>query len=208
MADEGLFDCADPECLPILIGVVQSLSRRDGSAANSATRPLSLYITACREALKDTGADSALLERLDAIASVRTLEDSIPRSPYPFGRCDNYPGAIAEALDLKLSSAVYSAVGGDQPQALVNEYAAKLAAGTHRADLMCGAEATAAYKIASRRKLSLDWSSSSAAAFEDRGVGEPLSTRHERRCGLGWPTNSYPFLEEAYRARQGLTRAA
>lgn len=208
MVNEELSDTADPERLPIVIGVGQSLSRWNGADSQNAPSPLSLSVTASREALKNTGAQSALTERLDAIASVRTLEDSIPRSPYPFGRCDNYPGAVAEALDLNISSAVYSAVGGDQPQALVNEYAAKLATGEHRAVLLCGAEATAAYKAASRGEQSLDWSSSSGSAFEDRGIGEPLSTRHERRCGLGWPTNSYPFFEEAYRTRQGLTRSA
>ncbi|MEO0437550.1 MAG: hypothetical protein AAF098_11650, partial [Pseudomonadota bacterium] len=53
----------------------------------------------------------------------------------------------------------------------------------------------------------LDWSSRSPLASEDRGIGAPLSTRYERKNGLGWPTNSYPLFEEAYRTRKKLTRA-
>ncbi|MEO0437670.1 MAG: acetyl-CoA acetyltransferase, partial [Pseudomonadota bacterium] len=192
---------------PVLIGVGQSISHWKGGELADAPSPLSLSVEAARKALKDTTAQDALAKRVDTVVVVRTLEDSVPKSPYPFGRCENYPGAVAEALDLQPSSAIYSAVGGDQPQGLVNEFAAKLALGECRCVLLCGAEATAAYKAALRTEQILDWSSRSPLASEDRGIGAPLSTRYERKNGLGWPTNSYPLFEEAYRTRKKLTRA-
>ncbi|MEM6545644.1 MAG: acetyl-CoA acetyltransferase, partial [Pseudomonadota bacterium] len=192
---------------PILVGVGQSISRWKGGEVGDAPSPLSLSIQAVHKAFEDTGARDAIAGRVDTLVAVRTLEDSVPKSPYPFGRCENYPGAVADAMELKPSTAIYSAVGGDQPQALVNEFASKLASGESRCVLLCGAEATAAYKAAVRSEQVLDWSSQSSLPTEDRGIGVPLSTREERKNGLGWPTNSYPLFEEAYRARKKLTRA-
>ncbi|MEM1404888.1 MAG: acetyl-CoA acetyltransferase [Pseudomonadota bacterium] len=192
--------------LPIIVGVGQTVVHWDGEDTDAAPSPLGLCVDAATNALDDAGRGAELRNLVDTVAVVRTLEDSIPQSPYPFGRCTNYPGAITEQLGLRASRGVYSAVGGDQPQCLVNEYAVRLSRGECAAVLLCGAEATSAFKTASRKHTPLDWASKSDFPFEDRGIGEPLSTRAERRAGLGWPTNSYPLFEEAYRARLGLSR--
>ncbi|MEL7046490.1 MAG: acetyl-CoA acetyltransferase [Pseudomonadota bacterium] len=197
----------ESDTLPVLVGVGQTVGHWGGECPREAPSPLKLCVDAARNALEDSGTGPSLSDRIDAVAVVRTLEDSIPKSPYPFGRCENYPGAVSQALQLSPSIAVYSAVGGDQPQRLVNEFAARLYHRECRAVLLCGAEATAAFKTAIRGKLQLDWSTECDRVFEDRGIGPALSTRYERKNGLGWPTNSYPLFEEAYRTRRGLTRS-
>ncbi|MFT2520565.1 hypothetical protein ACMWQB_30615, partial [Escherichia coli] len=80
----------------------------------------------------------------------RTMADSVPGVPQPFGRCANPPATLAADLGLGAVKAIYSVVGGDQPQALVNEAAALIHAGAARAVLIAGAEATAAFKVAQR----------------------------------------------------------
>ena len=99
-------------------------------------------------------------------------------------------------------------VGGDQPQALVNEAAEAIFAGDADTILIAGAEATAAMKVALKRGMSLDWSRSSDGPSEDRGRGAALLSRYEITNGLGAPTQTYPLFEHALRTRLGLTRAA
>ena len=135
---------------------------------------------------------------------VRTILDSRAQATHPFGRSNNPPGALASALGITPRRAIYSVVGGDQPQTLVNEAAEAIFAGAADTVLLAGAEATAAMKTALRKRIVLDWSDNLSTPLEDRGLGAPMRSDYEIANGLGMPTQTYPLFEQALRARLGL----
>lgn len=193
---------------PVLIGVGQIVNHWRGGDASGAPDPIGLNVTASRAALADSGVASALAAAIDTVVVIRTMPDSVPREVHPFGRCANPPGTVAAALGVKPRRAIYSAVGGDSAQTLVNEFAGALWAGETDAVLITGAEATAALKAAIRHGVQLDWSASVDGDCEDRGLGKPLLSKYEMVNGLGAPTQTYPIFENALRARLGVSPEA
>lgn len=190
---------------PVLVGVGQRTVHWTGEGV--APDPAELRADAARAALADSGS-AGLKAAIDQVLVIRTMADSVPGTPQPFGRCANPPGTLAEDLGLAEVEAVYSVAGGDQPQALVSEAAEAIFAGEARAVLIAGSEATAALKTAMRLGQALDWSRSSDAAFTDRGLGSRLLSGYEIANGLGAPTLTYPAFEHALRGRWGLSRSA
>jgi acetyl-CoA C-acetyltransferase len=187
---------------PILVGVGQTVRFWDGGDIAAAPSPLSLQIDAARAALADTGS-TTIAGLIDRLVVVRSNLDSIEGTRHPFGRCHNPPGTLARHLALTPSRCIYSVVGGDQPQALVNEAAEAIFAGEAKAVLIAGSEATATMKQARKARLALDWSESIADDCEDRGLGPVLLSDYELANGLGAPTQTYPAFENALRARLG-----
>ena len=190
---------------PVLVGVGQRTVHWMGEGA--APDPAALRADAARAALADSGS-AGLKAAIDRMVVIRTMADSVPGAPQPFGRCANPPGTLAEDLGLGPVEVIYSVVGGDQPQALANEAAEAIFAGEARAVLIAGSEATAAIKTALRLGQALDWSRSSEADFTDRGLGSRLLSGYEIANGLGAPTLTYPAFEQALRGRWGLSRTA
>lgn len=191
---------------PVLVGVGQrTVHWQPGEG--EAPSPQSLRHDAARLALADAGSD-ALAAVIDRVIVVRTMLDSVAGAPQPFGRCTNPPATLAADLRLTDTRNIYSVVGGDQPQTLVEEAAATLFAGEAKAILIAGAEATSAMKAALRAGQAFDWSRSADGDQEDRGLGAPLLSRYDIANGLGAPTQTYPAFEHALAARLGHDRGA
>ncbi|MBX9727648.1 MAG: hypothetical protein K2X31_01965 [Sphingopyxis sp.] len=197
----------DPQT-PVLVGVGQCVSHWRAGDAGDAPSPQSLRESATRAALADSGAAEALAAAIDRVVVVRTMLDSVPGAPHPFGRCANPPGTLAADCGLSPRDAIYSVVGGDQPQTLVNAAAAAIYAGDCRAILLSGAEATAAMKAALKAGITLDWSTSAEGECDDRGLGPMLLSAYEIANGLGAPTQTYPAFEHALAARLSHDQAA
>lgn len=193
---------------PILVGVGQVMRTWDSASGGDAPSPLSLQVEAAKAALADSGAPAELAATIDGIVVVRSMLDSVEGARQPFGRCANPPATLAAELGISGTCCIYSVVGGDQPQALVNEAAEAIFAGDVDAVLLAGSEATAAMKQALRARKSLDWSRTVDGPWQDRGLGDALLSDYERANGLGAPTQTYPLFEEALRARLGLDRDA
>lgn len=193
---------------PILVGVGQCVRHWDGADVSLAPSPLGLQVEAANRALADSGAEKALRALIDAVVVVRSNLDSVAGNAYPFGRCANPPGTLAAELGISSACHLYSVVGGDQPQALVNEAAEAIFTGDVDAVLIAGSEAAAAMKSALKARQRLDWSHSVDGPFEDRGLGSTLLSDYERTNGLGAPTQTYPVFEQALRTRLGLRPAA
>lgn len=192
---------------PVLVGVGQIVSHWRPGSDEAAPSPQSLRAEAARRALADSGVAHALAASIDRVVALRTMLDSVPGAPQPFGRCANPPGTLAADIGLSPRDAIYSQVGGDQPQTLVNQSAAAIFAGECRAILLAGCEATAAMKAALKASMALDWSQSSPGECDDLGLGAPLLSRYEIANGLGAPTQTYPAFENALAARLGHGRA-
>ncbi|MCA8900009.1 MAG: acetyl-CoA acetyltransferase [Hyphomonas sp.] len=192
---------------PVLVGVGQSLSQWDGSAGpDGAPSPLSLMVEASKAALADAGA-AALVRAIDTIAVVRIFEDSVRSAPHPHGHNTNLPGTLARDIGAAPERLIYETVGGQSPQSLVNEMAAKIFAGEVECAFISGSEANRASKGARRHSVEIDWADSADASYEDRGSGPMMLSREEIKHGLVAPAYFYALFENAIAAREGRTRS-
>jgi len=195
--------------VPVLIGAGQYVLRDRIMAPEQALAPVELAARAARRALDDAGAGQDLASQIDVVAAVRFNADSVPKAAaklgHPFGGSSNVPLSIARRLGAQPRLAIYSQVGGQTPQRLVNEFAGRIHRGECRMVLIAGAEANATLKQALKAGFKLDWNETPDGPLEDRGLGPSLSSRYEIEHGMTFPVQVYPVLEHAWRRRQGLT---
>jgi len=193
----------------VLAGVGQVTERLDepGYRRRSAA---DLAGDAARAALADAGADPAVLaSAIDTVAGVRQFENSYPGARAPLGRSDNFPRSVAGRIGADPARAVLEVSGGQAPQHLVNEFAAAIAAGDSSAVLLAGGEAISTTRRYAKEEGQPDFSESVAGSLEERGYGlDGLASPHLIAHGLIGGPAQYAVLENARRARLGLSRAA
>ena len=128
---------------PLLVGAAQYTQPKD---AVCALDPLGLMTKASREAFADAGS-GGLAALVDTVCVVNS-----------FSRDDeNNPSALAAALGIRPRETIYSLIGGNTPQKLVNRFARDIAAGRRRAVLISGAETIYSMYRASRGKTTISW---------------------------------------------------
>ncbi len=190
--------------MPVLVGVGQVTDHWDGTAGPAgAPSPSSLCVSASKLALDDAGIAAS---EIDTLAVVRIFEDSVPGDRHPHGHNTNLPGTIARDIGATPTRAIYAAVGGQSPQQLANEIAARIHAGEVECALVTGSEANKASKAARKHGVEIDWADGADLAFEDRGMGEMLLSRAEIKHGIIAPAYFYALFENAMAARDGQTR--
>lgn len=194
--------------LPVLIGVGQSLSQWDGKAGSAgAPSPLSLMADASKAALADTDVPG-IAAAIDTLAVVRIFEDSVGRAAHPHGHNTNLPGTLARDTGTAPARLIYETVGGQSPQALVNEMARRIHDGEIDGVLISGSEANRASKGARKHGVEINWADGVDAPFEDRGMGPMMLSREEIKHGLIAPAYFYGLFENAVAAREGRSRSA
>jgi acetyl-CoA C-acetyltransferase len=182
------------ERLPILVGVGQCTHRIEELVA--AREPLDLMEEAARAALAD--AESAVVaQHIDSVRVVNLLS-AVYEDP---------AGALAARLDAPAGERLYTALGGNAPQWLVNRTADDLAAGRIRVALLAGAEAMHTLRLAAKRGVALPWTQrrSRAAMIGDTRQG---SHPDEWKHGAQMPAQIYPLFEIALRAYEARDPAA
>jgi acetyl-CoA C-acetyltransferase len=190
---------------PVLVGVGQIGDPTDAPDFH-AWSPVTLAAAAARTALDDAGG-TGVGASIDLIAGVRQFEISFPNATAPLGRADNYPRAVARRLGIDPPHAILEVVGGQGPQSLVTELAARIAAGQARAALVVGAEALSTVAQMARAADRPDWTEAAAGHLEDRGYGlQGLVTEYLTRHGVLEAITAYGLLENARRCRLGVTR--
>lgn len=191
---------------PVLVGVGQTVVRELGNDAASLPSHIDLAADACSAALTDTGV-SDIARHIDTLALVRFNINSVRSDPPPFASYSNPPRSVAKRVGANPARAIYSVVGGQSPQQLVNEYASKIAAGEAECVMLTGAEAIGAMKHAARNQLPIDWSEQVEGQLDDRGEGAMLLAPHEIANGLGMPPQVYGAFENAWRIERGISKA-
>jgi len=129
--------------IPILVGASQFTQPKD---AFPALDPLGLMIKASRDAFADAGSD-VLPKILDTVCVVNSFSRDDEKTPI----------MLAEALGIKPRDAIYSLIGGNTPQKLVNQFSRDIASGRRRAILIAGAEAVYSLHRYIRGKAELNW---------------------------------------------------
>lgn len=193
--------------IPVLVGAGQSVSHWDGTkGTHGAPSFVSLAVEAGTRALADAGGQG-LAEAINTIAMTRTMDDSIPGFPQPFGRCDNLPRALAGGIGADPELAIYEVTGGQSPQGLVNEMAGRIHAGEFEVAMIAGTEAIGARKSALKAGIDLDFNMEVGGQLEDRGLGPMLLSRTEIKHGMVTPAFFYALFENALAHREGRTRS-
>src|SRR3984957_8606336 len=194
---------------PVVVGVGQVSERlnRPGYQRRSAVE---LASAAAWAALTDTGASpDGIAAAIDTVAGVRQFEISHPQARAPLGRSDNFPRSVTRRLGADPARAILEVGGGQGPQHLVTELAGTIAGGGSEVALVFGAEAistAARYAEAPDRP---DFSEHSGGSLEDRGYGlSGMGSPHQAEHGLADAPSQYALIDNARRARLGLSRDA
>ena len=193
--------------LPIIVGIGQVVDHWDGTDVDAAPSPLSLITESIKRAQVDSGILD-LTDQVDMLSVVRSFADSLRQPFNPFGEYKNLPATIADAASIRPKTIIYSTVGGEQPQALVNELSEAIAKGDIDLAVITGGEANAALRLAVKNNIKFDWSSDVNANVENRGPKTDFISKYEIDNGMGLPPQTYAAMESALRARLGMSKTA
>jgi acetyl-CoA C-acetyltransferase len=175
---------------PVIIGAGQLTNRL--KTLDEAIEPLGMMERVARAAADDAGAPG-LLEKLDSVQVVNMLSWSYTDAP----------GMLAARLGAEPKHTVYSPIGGETPQRLINETAQAIAEGRARLALLAGCEVMESRRLARKLDAKLPWERGTPQRVD--GENRPGFTETEARHGAATPTRVYPLFENAIRAHLGLS---
>ena len=184
---------------PVIIGVGEA-SRK--TVAGEWPAPRDLAGEAIKAALADSGQQHAIVAAIDTIAAIRTFEDS--GVSLGTGSPDNTPEAFGAAGGISAARLIYADVGGQSPQAMLNELAGEIRRGTCEIAVLVAAEATGTAKRARKAGITLDWGLPSETPFDNRLSTFPILSRTEIRHGIISMPLAYSLIENARRMGLGL----
>ncbi|HEV2532907.1 acetyl-CoA acetyltransferase [Phenylobacterium sp.] len=189
--------------LPVLIGVGQFTYRGDPAVSPG---PTALLKIAAERAARDAGLGASALAGIDGLAVAGFAVDA-PGDRRPIPRSSNPPQSLARRLGASPAWSVYSHVGGNTPQHMINVIAGRIAAGETELALAVGAEFLGSATKRLKQGLSFDdWvgeEDQDLPAPQRIGDDRPGVSAYEARHGLVRPINTYPLFENALRARDG-----
>ncbi len=176
---------------PVIVGVGQLTNHL--KSLDQAIEPAEMMATVARLAAEDAGSPD-LLAKLDSLQIVNILSWQYPDAP----------GMLAGKIGANPRHKLYSAVGGETPQRLVNETAQAIVEGRTRIALLAGCEGMAARRMARRQETRLQWP---VSGTPENVVGDMRAgfSDVEARHGAMSPVRVYPLFENALRAHLGQT---
>ena len=191
---------------PILIGGGQFTQRtaREGRVAESVS-PIAMMEKAARAALADAGKANALISAIDTVSVVRFTVDSSDVGRAPSRQFRNPALSLAERLEASPRRTIYTAVGGNTPQWLINRTAEEIANGQCEVALLSGAEYLASMLGAIKQGIQLEWGAEGDPGRDPEEIGEmrPGVNAYEKSYSLNFPVNVYPLFENAIRGAKG-----
>ena len=186
---------------PVLIGAGQFTYRGEPGASPS---PTALLKIAAERAALDAGLKPDALARIDTLAVVGFTIDA-PGGGRLVPHSTNPPATLAKRLGADPAHAVYSHMGGNSPQQLINTVCERIAKGETQFALVVGCEFLGSATKRLQRGLGFaDWDDAEELP-EPQRIGDPRpgTTPYENAHGIGRPINCYPLFENALRARDG-----
>ncbi|THD62883.1 acetyl-CoA acetyltransferase [Phenylobacterium sp.] len=189
---------------PVLIGAGQFTYRGDPGESPA---PTALLKIAAERAAADAGLGAGGLAAIDGLAVAGFTIDAPGSRRGMIPHSSNPPANLAKVLGAAPAWAVYSHMGGNTPQQLVNVIAERIARGETDLALAVGCE----FLGSAMKRLTQDLGFDDWRVEEDEDlpaperIGDPRPgvTPYEARNGLDRPINIYPLFENALRARDG-----
>src|SRR3990167_3426287 len=193
---------------PVIIGAGQFTYR--GPAATSPS-PLDLLKIAADRAAANAGLAESALAQLDGVAVVGfTIDAPGALSQLPFPRLKNPPATLARAVGAEPTFEVYTHMGGNSPQQVINTLCERIARGENELCLAVGAEFLGSLMKRLKGGAELaGWEEPYAISAEPKRMGDPRpgTTPQENLHRPKRPRNVYPMFENALRARDGRSLA-
>ena len=173
---------------PVLIGVGQFTYRGDPASSPS---PGSLLKIAAERAAADAGIGAAGLAAIDALAVAGFTIDAPGSTRGAIPHSTNPPASLAKALGANPGWAVYSHMGGNTPQQLVNVLAERIARGETELGLAVGAEFLGSAMKRLTKGIGFDDWQEDEDLPEPQRIGDPRPgvTPYEARHALNRPIN-------------------
>jgi len=188
---------------PVLIGCAQLTQRCDPADSLTST---GMTEKAARAALADTGAGEAVLRALDTVAVVGFTVDAPTFPGKGLPKVTNPPRALTKRLGISPAREVYTHMGGNTPQYLVNRLSEDIAEGRSSAALIAGAEFLNAYmKLLGMGADMTAWAEDTGTPEEVWGDARDGVSAVENAHGLSYPANTYPLFEQAIRTHKART---
>jgi acetyl-CoA C-acetyltransferase len=179
---------------PVLIGTGQFSNRVDQGAAP--LEPVELMVEALRRAEADTGVGHVVA----GADSVRVILELSWRYRDP-------GSLVAERLGASPRQSLYTVMGGNYVQTLVNRTALDILEGRNDLVLLTGGEAWRTRSAARASATELDWTKQDDAV----AVAEPFGEDHdlmgpgEVARGIFLPVQLYPMFDNALRGADGIS---
>lgn len=175
---------------PVLIGYGQVNHRGDIDPATRSVEPVDLMAAAAREA-----AAAPVLEAVDSIRVVNVLSARYRDPGLLLGR----------RVGAKDFTTLYSPVGGNVPQSLVNQACLDIQRGRAGVVLLAGAETWRTRRGLRAKGGKLEWTvqDESVPTAPVSGDDVPMAGDAEIRIGLDRPAYVYPLFEQALRIANG-----
>jgi len=175
---------------PVLIGCGQVNHRDDIDPETRSIEPVDLMAAAARQA-----ADSRVIEAVDSIRVVNVLSAHY-RDPALL---------LGERIGAANFRTLYSPVGGNVPQSLVNQACLDIQRGRAGVVLLAGAETWRTRRGLKAKGGRLEWTvqDESVPMAEVSGDDVPMAGDAEIRIKLDRPASVYPLFEQALRVANG-----
>ncbi len=187
---------------PVLIGAGQFTYRGEPGVSPS---PVTLLKIAADRAAADAGIGPAGLAAIDSLAVAGFTIDAPGSTRTMIPHASNPPASLSKTVGASPRWSVYSHMGGNTPQQLINVLAERISKGETELGLAVGCEFLgSAVKRLTKGLGFEDWHEDQDGAAPER-IGDPRSgvSPIEARHGLNRPINIYPMFENALRARDG-----
>lgn len=185
-----------PDNTPVIVGVGDIIDKRKVDGPD----PLTLLGQASEIAFEDTGIRN-VIDYLDAIGVVRfSVDFSTANNQSRFGY-SNFPRSLANKIGVKKDiSELYSGMGGNAPQVLLQEISKKIHANEIHCALISGGEVlqTMISKLKSGEKL--NWEDSVGGEPEIIGINDEGFSKEEKKHYMDLPSNVYPIFANAIRS--------
>ena len=185
-----------PDNTPVIVGVGDIIDKRKVDGPD----PLTLLGQASEIAFEDTGIRN-VIDYLDAIGVVRfSVDFSTATNQSRFGY-SNFPRSLANKIGVKKDiSELYSGMGGNAPQVLLQEISKKIQANEIHCALISGGEVlqTMISKLKSGEKL--NWEDSAGGKPEIIGINDEGFSKEEKKHYMDLPSNVYPIFANAIRS--------
>lgn len=174
----------------MLIGYGQVNHRDEADPGKRSVEPMDLMAAAARQA-----ADSRVIEAVDSIRVVNILSAQY-----------RDPGLLlGQRIGASDFTTLYSPVGGNVPQSLVNQACLDIQRGRAQVVLLAGAETWRTRRGLRAKGGKLEWTvqDDSVPMAEVSGDDVPMAGDAEIRIGLDRPAYVYPLFEQALRVANG-----
>lgn len=184
-------DGLDPRT-PVLVGAGQLSQRVDQGA--EVLEPVDLMVEALRRAESDSGVGGAL-GRADSVRAICQLS----------WRYGDPAALVGERVGAVPRQTMYTVMGGNYVQTVVNLTAADIQAGRADVVLITGAEAWRSRTSSRSAGTDLGWTTQPEGTHPTSTLGDDtsLSSPGEIERGVFMPVHAYPMFEIALRAKAG-----